>query len=184
MKNYLLLMLAVVVFTACKDQKIEIKEESPVFDWEDKSVYSTSNFFDNQEDEPEQDRHVDPQLAEWLLKEAIYSENAEIYDANSYDENNNLNKKLTKQEISETLYKIRTTQQEDSNNPGNFFEVTDTFWVKTKDIVQILTKEEWSINKSNMSFQKNVKMMAPITITRDEEGNERGKAILFWVKMK
>lgn len=183
MKNYLLLIITAVVITSCNEQKVETKVETPVYDWEDKSVFASSEFFDSYDKEADEERHVNPELAEWLLTGAISNENAEIFD-HSFDPNNENNKKLTKEEISDILMKVVVMQVEDPNAPGMFFEVADTIKVESRDIVQVLTKEEWSIDKSNMSFQKNVKMMAPAIITYDEEGAERGKALLYWVKMK
>lgn len=183
MKNYLLLIIAAIATNACNEQKVETKVETPVYDWEDKSVFASSEFFDPYDKESDEGRHVSPELAEWLITDAISNENAEIFE-NSFDPNSANNKLLSKQELTDILINVRTVQIEDPNKPGMFFEVTDTMRVEPKDIIQILTKEEWSINKSNMSFQKSVKMIAPVIVTRDEDGNERGKALLYWVKMK
>ncbi|HET6243785.1 MAG: hypothetical protein H0V01_02610 [Bacteroidetes bacterium] len=187
MKKHLLLVMVAFAMMACNEQKVEITQEAPVYDWEDKSVFASSDLIDHYDKETDESRHVNPQLAEWLLTDAVTNENAEFFDAGSFDSdniNNKDNKPLTKEELSEILNRVRTVQVENPKKPGTYFQVTDTMTVEPRDIIQILTKEEWSMNKSTMSLNKKVTLMAPIIATYDEEGAERGKRILFWIKMK
>jgi hypothetical protein len=55
--------------------------------------------------------------------------------------------------------------------------------VTAKDIVQVVTKENWYINEGNFSIQKIITHIAPVVYTFDTDGDVRGKKILFWVKL-
>ncbi|HET6243242.1 MAG: gliding motility protein GldN [Bacteroidetes bacterium] len=88
---------------------------------------------------------------------------------------------LTKAQALETMSKIVTKQAEDPNNPGMYFEVIDTNNVESRDVIQYLIKEDWFFDRQRSVLDVRIIGIAPIIITRDADGAERGKTMLFWL---
>lgn len=88
---------------------------------------------------------------------------------------------LTKDQALESLRKVITKQVEDPNNPGTYFEITDTIKIESRDVIQYQLKEDWFFDKQRSVMDVRIVGIAPIVVTRDEEGFERGKTIPFWL---
>lgn len=65
---------------------------------------------------------------------------------------------------------------------GNLvFPPTDTFWVKSKDIIQYRLKEEWFIDKQRSVLDVRIIGLAPVVYAKDADGNIEGTKTLFWL---
>lgn len=45
-------------------------------------------------------------------------------------------------------------------------------------------KESWEIDKISMKIKKQLEKIAPVVYVFDNEGDLKGKMMLFWIKMK
>ncbi|MDQ3192445.1 MAG: gliding motility protein GldN [Bacteroidota bacterium] len=88
---------------------------------------------------------------------------------------------LTKAQALETLSKVASKQAEDPNNPGMYFEIIDTINVESRDVISYQLKEDWFFDNQRSVLDVRIIGIAPIVITRDEDGAERGKSLLFWL---
>ncbi|HET6243241.1 MAG: gliding motility protein GldN [Bacteroidetes bacterium] len=106
-------------------------------------------------------------------------ENGDLY---AFDPaNDDFRTQLTKDQALEALQKITIKQVEDPNNPGEFFEITDTIKIESRDVIQYQLKEDWFFDKQRSVMDVRIVGIAPIVITKDDEGFERGKTIPFWL---
>lgn len=170
MKKFIL-PIVLIAFAACNN--CEPKEEFKS-DLEEKSVYSSVLL--NDENDPFTDGEADPAFLDWIFDEVIKNESAEIYSTDD--------KKLSSEEVNAILNQTRTAMLEDPDHPGTFFEVKDTLSFTKNDVVELIMKESWAIDKSSMKMKKQVEKIAPIVNIYDDEGALKGKIMLFWVKMK
>ncbi|MBA3899504.1 MAG: gliding motility protein GldN [Bacteroidetes bacterium] len=112
-----------------------------------------------------------------VIKQAISENIINAYDA-SYDD---FRKQLTIEEVMQSLGQSSTTSVENPDNPGEYFDITDTSWVEARDIVAYEIKEEVFFDRQRSIIEYRIIGIAPIKISRDEEGNERGLSLLFWL---
>lgn len=170
MKKILFPAIALLL-TACNQQ--ELKEEFSA-DLVENSVYSSILL--NDSIEPFEDGEADIALVDWIFDEAIKNPSAEIYDTED--------KKLSLEDIEATLNKIIPVMKENPEKPGDFIEASDTIKINKKDVVEIIMKESWQIDKSAMRMKKQVEKIAPVVYMYDSEGALIGKMMLFWIKLK
>ena len=112
-----------------------------------------------------------------VIKKGILEGSLLAFDA-TYDD---FRLQLTKTQVLESLEKIVTKQAEDPNNPGMYFEITDTLKVESRDVIQYQIKEDWFFDRQRSVLDVRIIGLAPIVITRDADGAERGKSLLFWL---
>lgn len=170
MKKFFL-PIALIAFAACNN--CEPKEEFKS-DLEEKSVYSSVLL--NDDKDPYTDGEADPSIVDWIFEEVIKNESAEIYSTDD--------KKLSLDEVNAILNQTRTAMVEDPDHPGTFLEVKDTISFTKNDVIELIIKESWAIDKSSMKMRKQVEKIAPIVKIYDDEGDLKGKIMLFWIKMK
>lgn len=170
MKKILLPAIALLL-SECNQQ--DPKEEFKA-DLVENSVYSSILL--NDSIEPFEDGEADLALVDWIFDEAIKNPSAEIYDTQD--------KKMSKEDIEATLNKIIPVMKENPEKPGDFIEATDTIKITKNDVVEIIMKESWEIDKTAMKMKKQVEKIAPVVYIYDNEGSLQGKLMLFWVKMK
>ena len=112
-----------------------------------------------------------------VIKKGIMEGSLLAFDA-TYDD---FRLQLTKTQGLESLEKTVTKQAEDPNNPGMYFEITDTIKVESRDVIQYQIKEDWFFDRQRSVLDVRIIGLAPIVITRDADGAERGKSLLFWL---
>jgi gliding motility associated protien GldN len=88
---------------------------------------------------------------------------------------------LTRAEAMEELEKVVMKMAEDPDMPGNYFEIPDTQRVGSRDVIAYEIKEDWFFDRQRSVLDVRIIGICPITITRDEDGAERGKKRLFWL---
>lgn len=167
----LIFMISATALFACNN--CEPKEEFKT-DLEEKSVYSEISI--NDKEDPFVDGQADPSLIDWIFDEVLQKEKAEIYDTDG--------SKLDKSGIDNIMNRIVRKATEDPEKPGSFIESVDTIkWTKN-DVTTLIMKESWEIDKSTMKMKKHVEKIAPIVYLYDDNGNLKGRIMLFWIKMK
>ena len=112
-----------------------------------------------------------------VIKKGIMEGSLLAFDA-TYDD---FRLQLTKTQVLESLEKTVTKQAEDPNNPGMYFEITDTIKVESRDVIQYQIKEDWFFDRQRSVLDVRIIGLAPIVVTRDVDGAERGKSLLFWL---
>ena len=89
---------------------------------------------------------------------------------------------LTRAEALAQLENVRTTSQEDIDNPGTFYEITDTAKVESKNVIEYELKEDWFFDRQRSVLDVRIIGIAPIIMDVDPStGEERGKKKLFWL---
>ena len=63
----------------------------------------------------------------------------------------------------------------------NFFIEVDGEKIPMRDILQILTKDSLFLQEPGFNLLRKTQEIAIVAQTYDQEGNERGKRILFWI---
>jgi hypothetical protein len=174
-KSIISVFALAILFSSCQNE--QVKQDEKTFDWLDEVTYASSQVFNPNEEYDDDDFMVNNEFAEWILNEAINNPNVIILDPGSREV-------ISREDALNFIHTVGLVYAEDPANPGNYLETMDTIKVQASDIIEILSSEEWNLNKKDFSFRKNVNMLGPVVKTYDEEGNERGKRILFWLKMK
>lgn len=80
-------------------------------------------------------------------------------------------KKLSLDEVNAILNQTRTAMVEDPDHPVTFLEVKDTISFTKNDVIELIIKESWAIDKSSMIMIKQVEKIAPIVKIYDDEGD-------------
>ena len=107
------------------------------------------------------------------LLDAAYNGKVKTYDY--------FNKPLNLDELKnlsvDTIYKTLTR----TYPPYDEFDTIIVNRINIRDINKIRFLEEWSINETNLVFEKKVIGIAPVIDKYDTEGNFLGKQPLFWI---
>ncbi len=90
-------------------------------------------------------------------------------------------RQLTPEESINKLVTPKVLQQEDPDNPGQFFEKKDTVRKTSKDVLSYLLKEDWFFDKQRSAMDVRIIGICPVVKTFDEAGAERSKEMLFWL---
>ncbi len=155
--------------------------------------------------EPEQAKSQQEEIA-WQGKE-IMSASAVVYEADEYNEPT-ANKDLVNLIFDELIYQegvkitdwdgtpltlkylednvlssVRNIHVEVPDEPGSFTEVNDTLRIESRDVIEILTIEEWDFNRSKMSLQKRINKLGVVVNSFDMDGNKKGKRLLFYIEL-
>lgn len=184
---FLFAAFAILIISSCENGQDKGTDNIPdngkiiqsgEFDWNDNHVVSFSDVHNPMSGYTSDDaQSLDTAFIEMLWNDIVYREDVEFLDP--IDE-----KKISAQHVRENILKRpRVTQLEDVNNPGVFDQILDTIITMPSDIVQLICREEWQFDKKAMRLQKKISHIAPVARTYDSEGNERGKIILFWIKL-
>ncbi len=87
---------------------------------------------------------------------------------------------LSKEEIITEL-KNSANKNNIDNSKKNFFVDADGEKISMRDIIQILTKDSLFLQEPGFNLIRKTQEIAIVAQTYDQEGNERGKRILFWI---
>ena len=89
-------------------------------------------------------------------------------------------KPLSKEEI---IAELKNSYNKTIVDAGkkNFFIEVDGEKIPMRDILQILTKDSLFLQEPGFNLFRKTQEIAVVAQTFDEEGNERGKRILFWI---
>lgn len=103
---------------------------------------------------------------------------------NAYDEiTDDFGKPYTFEEFTTANNKIRQTEEEDLDNPGQMIQRVDTISIASNDNVkQLRIKEDWYIDRQRGNRDIRIGGMAPVIQRFDETtGEYRGTQTLFWI---
>jgi hypothetical protein len=167
----IIIPVALLALVACN--KAEPKEDFKT-DMKENSVYSSILL--NDANEPFEDGEADPALVDWLFDDVLKNPSADVYSTDD--------KKMSLEDIEATLNRVIPAMKENPEKPGEFIETTDTIRIAKKDVVEIIMKESWEIDKASMKMKKQVEKIAPVVYVFDNDGDLKGKMMLFWIKMK
>jgi hypothetical protein len=172
MKKVTLIIAVVSFMISCGERNAETSASQ--VHWQDSGIYSTADVHNPEDEYSDPEFNIDNALAEYILNDLVNRDDVEFSDGD---------KVLTNQEVRELLFTVVNTIVEDPDAQGTFIGYKDTIVVEPRDIVEILTKEDWVLDRDKMVLAKKVTQLAPIVHAYDNEGNIRGKRILFWVKL-
>jgi gliding motility associated protien GldN len=88
---------------------------------------------------------------------------------------------LTRAEVLNEVAKPVQKMQEDPNNPGSFFEVSDTIKTMSKDVAMYYIKEDWFFDRQRSVMDVRILGISPIVNVLDDEGAFKGRRKLFWL---
>ncbi len=176
MKKTLTILFCFVALTTFAQQKTTSK-----LTWKEDSIISPRRVDrfayrnDEGKDVEEGDAFADS-IIFWILNEAVNSNKVVFY--NDFGGN-----KITKEEAKARLKTTKTIQQENAQKPGTFSAITETVPLTYKDVIEIAYNESVIFDKTKPGIKKTVNMFGPVIKTFDEQGAERGKKILFMIKV-
>jgi hypothetical protein len=173
MKRAMLMALVSASMIACQEP-VQTNSQQNEITWHGKEILSSAHV-DHEAGEQDQSTS-NKELVEMIFNELIYQENVEITDWDG--------EPMTLEHLkSNVLTQVRKIQVEDPNSPGSFVEVVDTMTVEIRDVIEILTLEEWDFNRTKMSLQKRINRMGVVVNSIDNDGTIRGKKLLFYLKL-
>lgn len=172
-KFYLLLILPLLIIISCKNNESE-KEEID-YTWKNKQVLAYTDINNPLQGYSLGDKEaLDTSFASFIINSTGKP------DINYTDVDGN---KLSPEEAKDLLTQKYILLVADPEQPELKVEKMQEVKLTPKDIVQVLSREDWFLNEPEFRLSKKVTHIAPVVYVYDHDGDVRGKKVLYWMEM-
>jgi hypothetical protein len=173
--NILAFAVLTILLNACNTEPSSKSNGNFDYTWTDEGTFSFTDVNNYAVGYATGDKEaLDKALAGFLMN-AVENSNLEFLDEE--------NKKITAAEAKSRLTQTITVKKPVPDEEDEYFLDSEDRIITEDDIAQVVAKEDWFFDEKTFSVQKKVTHLALVIYVLDNDGDVRGKKLLYWVKV-